>query len=92
MSEQEAFYTMALARLSGISQPAALRLYQEMGSGQAVYENREKIADFIEDCSPKLIEVLRDWDEPLRRAAAETPHHPAHHQRRSLPRPPQGVS
>ena len=79
MSEQEAFYTMALARLSGISQPAALRLYQEMGSGQAVYENREKIADFIEDCSPKLIEVLRDWDEPLRRAAAEMAFVKKHH-------------
>lgn len=71
MNEQEVFYTMALTRIGFFSMANALMLYQEAGGGQAVYEHRHNIKDILPDCSQRLVEALRNWDEPLRRAAAE---------------------
>ena len=71
MSEQEIYYTIALTRLTGFNSQTALLLYRTMGSGQAVYEHRNDIGDAVSDCSPRLVENLKNWDEALKRAAAE---------------------
>ena len=71
MNEQEIYYTIALTRLTGFNLPTALLLYHSLGGGQAVYEHRNDVGDIIADCTPQLIEALRNWDDALARAAAE---------------------
>lgn len=71
MNEQEVFYTIALTRMTGFNAQMALQLYQELGGGQSVYEHRLDIGDVIADCSPQLVENLRNWDDALKRAAVE---------------------
>lgn len=71
MSEQEIFYTIALTRMTGFNTQMALQLYQELGGGEAVYELRANVGDAIPDCSPRLVEALKNWDDALKRAAAE---------------------
>lgn len=71
MSEQEIFYTIALTRMTGFNTQMALQLYQELGGGEAVYEHRANVGDAIPDCSPRLVEALKNWDDALKRAAAE---------------------
>jgi DNA processing protein len=55
-NSEEVFYTIALTRMTGFNQAMALQLYQSLGSGKAVYEQRQD---------------LGNWDEALSRAAAE---------------------
>ncbi len=69
--EEEILYTMALTRLAGISQPMALQLYRELGSGKAVYEHRNDIGDIMPDMLPRQRKALANWDEALSRAEAE---------------------
>ena len=69
--EQEIFYTMALTRLTNFNYQQALQLYRAVGSAQLLYEHRLDIGDILQDCSPRLMEALKDWDEPMRRAEAE---------------------
>jgi DNA processing protein len=71
MNEQEVFYTIALTRLTGFNSQATILLYRTLGSGQAVYEHRGDIGQMVGDCSPRLVETLKNWDEALKRAAAE---------------------
>ena len=71
MNEQEIYYTIALTRMTGFNFQTALRLYQELGGGQAVYEHRLDIKDVLPDCSNRLAESLKDWTLPLARAAQE---------------------
>ena len=47
MNEQEIFYTIALTRMTGFNSQQALQLYQKLGGGQAVYEQRNAIGDVI---------------------------------------------
>ena len=54
--DEEIYYTIALTRMTGFNQAMALQLYQSLGGGKAVYEQRQD---------------LGNWDEALRRAAAE---------------------
>ena len=54
--DEEIYYTIALTRMTGFNQAMALQLYQSLGGGKAVYEQRQN---------------LGNWDEALRRAAAE---------------------
>ena len=56
MTSEEIYYTIALTRMTGFNQAMALQLYQTLGSGKAVYEQRQD---------------LGNWDDALRRAAAE---------------------
>ena len=71
MNHEEIYYTIALTRLVGISQSMAQRLYQALGSSYAVYEHRNDIADVVAETTPRFREALKNWDEALRRAAAE---------------------
>lgn len=68
---EETLYAIALTRMPGIGLTTALRLYQMMGSAAAIYEQRAKIDELIEDCTPRLKEALQHWEEPLRRAHDE---------------------
>ena len=67
----EIYYTMALTRMVGFNFQTALLLYRELGSGQAVYEHRNDIGDVVPDTTPRLREQMKNWDDALRRAAAE---------------------
>ena len=69
--EQEIFYAMALTRLTNFNFQQALELYRTVGSAQQIFEHRNDIGDIIEDCSPRLKEALKDWDEPMKRADFE---------------------
>ena len=71
MNEQEVYYTIALTRMTGFNFQTALRLYQELGGGQAVYEHRLDIRDVLPECTDRLAESLKDWALPLTRAAQE---------------------
>ena len=71
MTSEEIYHALALTRLTGISATMALQLYQTLGSATAVYEHRNDIGDVVSDCSPRLVEALRHWDDALKRAAAE---------------------
>jgi len=71
MTSEEIFYTLALTRLTGFNAAMALQLYQTLGSATAVYEHRHDIGDVVSDCSPRLVEALKDWDDAEKRAAAE---------------------
>lgn len=71
MNEQEILYTVALTRMTGFNAQQALMLYKMLGSGQQVYEHRNDIADIVPDCTPRLAEALRNWDDALKRAAVE---------------------
>ena len=68
---QEAFYAMALTRLPGLNAAAAMHLYTELGSAADVYAHRMDVADVLPDCSPRVVEVLRNWDEAFARAEEE---------------------
>lgn len=71
MTEQEVFYTIALTRMTGFNPQQALQLYQKLGGGEAIYEHRNDIGDVVADCSPRLVESLKNWDDALKRAAVE---------------------
>ena len=69
--EQEVFYTMALTRMTNFNYQQALELYKAVGSAQLLFEHRNEIGDIIKDASPRLVEALKDWSEPMRRAETE---------------------
>ena len=71
MNNEEVFYTMALTRISNFNFAQALQLYKAVGSAQLLYEYRNDIGDILKDCSPRLKEALKDWDEPMKRADFE---------------------
>ena len=79
MNEQEIFYTIALTRMTGFNSQMALQLYQELGGGQQVYEHRADVGDVIPDSTPRLREALKNWDDALKRAAAEMEFITKHH-------------
>lgn len=79
MNEQEIFYTIALTRMTGFNSQQALQLYQELGGGQAVYEQRNDIGDVVPDATPRLVEALKNWDDALKRAAVEMEFVTKHH-------------
>lgn len=71
MDDEELLYTMALTRLGHFNFQTALELYRRIGSGREAYEHRNDIRDIVPDCSPRLVEGLKDWGEALRRAEVE---------------------
>ena len=71
MNHEEIFYTMALTRISNFNFAQALELYRAVGSARMLFEHRAEIGDILKDCSPRLVEALKDWDEPMKRADFE---------------------
>ena len=71
MINNETFYAMALTRISNFNYATALELYRTVGSAQMLYEHRHDIGDILKDCSPRLMEALKDWSEPMKRAEFE---------------------
>lgn len=71
METEELFYAMALTRLTNFNYQLALELYRTVGSAQLLYEHRNDIGDLIENCSPRLKEGLRNWDDAMKRAEFE---------------------
>lgn len=71
MNTEEIFYTMALTRLTNFNYQQALELYKATGGAQLLYEHRYDIGDILKECSPRLTEALKDWDEPMKRAEYE---------------------
>ncbi len=71
MQQEEIYYTVALTRMTGFNQQTALLLYRTLGGGQAVYEHRNDLGDVMPEATPRLRESMRNWDDALRRAAAE---------------------
>ena len=51
---------MALTRISNFNYATALELYRAVGSAQQLYEHRNDIGD-----------ILKDWNEPMKRAEVE---------------------
>ena len=45
-NSEEVFYTIALTRMTGFNQAMALQLYQSLGSGKAVYEQRQDLGNW----------------------------------------------
>jgi len=74
----EVFYTMAMTRLTNFNFQQALELYRAAGSAELLYVHRMEIGDMLKDCSPKLVEVLKDWTEAMKRAEAELTFMEAH--------------
>jgi DNA processing protein len=64
-------YTLAFTRLTSFNLDVALRLYRELGSGQAIYEHRHDLRDVLPDCSDRLVSALQDWSLPLSRTEQE---------------------
>ena len=71
MTTDETYYAIALTRMTGFNAQTALLLHQTLGSARAVYEHRNDIGDAVPDATPRLRDAMRNWDEALRRAAAE---------------------
>ena len=68
---EETFYAMALTRLTNFNFQQALELYKTVGSAQQIYEHRNEIGDVVKEASPRLMEVLKDWNEAMKRAEFE---------------------
>jgi len=69
--DDKLLYTLALTRMAGFNFQTALQLYRELGSGKAVYDNRQNIRDVLPGCTPRLAESLQDWSVALSQADAE---------------------
>ena len=67
----EIYYSIALTRMTGFNQQMALQLYQTLGSSKTVYNHRNDIGDVVPDATPRLREAMKNWDDALKRAAAE---------------------
>lgn len=71
MNKDEIFYAMALTRLTNFNYQQALELYKAAGSAQRLYEHRSDIGEMIDNCTPRLIEALKDWSDAMKRAEFE---------------------
>lgn len=71
MDQQEILYSIALTRINYFKLTGLLQLYRELGSATSVIEHRNDISDIIPDASPRLINALKNIDEPLIRAEVE---------------------
>jgi DNA processing protein len=62
---------MALTRLTNFNYQQALELYKAAGSAQRLYEHRSDIGEMIDNCTPRLVEALKDWSDAMKRAEFE---------------------
>jgi DNA processing protein len=71
LDQQEILYSIALTRINYFKLTGLLQLYRKLGSATSVIEHRNDILDIIPDASPRLIDALKNIDEPLKRAEVE---------------------
>lgn len=71
MNQQEIINTIALVRTSFFSIAELHQLYQRLGSATSIIEHKNNLPDVIPEISPRFISVLKNLDEPLRRAEIE---------------------
>ena len=71
MDQQEILYSIALTRINYFKLTGLIQLYRKLGSATSVIEHRNDILDIIPDASPRLINALKNIDEPLKRAEVE---------------------
>ena len=71
MNEQQLLYNIALTRIGHFSLASALHLYRTLGSGEEIFLHRNEIKDILPDCSQRLVENIKDWSGPLKRAEVE---------------------
>jgi DNA processing protein len=71
MDSQEIINTIALERINYFNLAGMLELYRKLGSATAVMNHRDDIRDIIPDCSPRLVQGLKNVSEALSRAEAE---------------------
>ena len=69
---------MALTHISYFNLTSLRQLYEAVGSACEVVTHHNDIRDVMPDASPRLIESLRNIDEPMRRAEAELDYDQAH--------------
>ena len=78
MNQQEIINTIALTRLGYFSLASMLRLYREVGSATEILQHRHDIRTILPEASDRLVEALRQMDDPMRRAEAEYAFDEAH--------------
>jgi len=71
MDSAEKLYAMALTRICNFNFATSLALYRAVDGAKNLYEQRNHIGDLLPDCTPHLIESIRNWDEAIHRAEAE---------------------
>lgn len=71
MNQQEIINTITLVRTSFFSIAELHQLYQRLGSATSIIEHKNNLPDVIPEISPRFISVLKNLDEPLRRAEIE---------------------
>lgn len=71
MEAQELIYLLALTRMSNLGLSDTRILYDKMGSARAVYEHRNDIREILPEGTERLLNSLRNWDEPIARAEVE---------------------
>ena len=68
---QETLYTLALYKLTFFMLPQAKMLYTDLGSATEVFNRRRTLEDIYPEISPRLKDILSDWDAALRLAESE---------------------
>jgi len=68
---EEAFYTLALSRLQGISQSMAQELYRAAGSATAVFRRHREPEGLTDKARQRIEEAMSHADEALTRAEEE---------------------
>ena len=71
LSNKEILSTIALSRINFFNLAGLRELYDRTGSATAVIDNRNNIKDILPDANPRLIEALKNIDEPMKRAEIE---------------------
>lgn len=71
MNQQETLYAIALSRVNYFGLSGMAELYRRLGSATAVMEHRRDIRAVMPDATDRLVNVLAQLDEPLRRAEEE---------------------
>jgi len=71
MSEKEILSILALMRINYFNLTGLRQLYEQLGSAEAIVENRNHIRDVIPDASQRLIDGLQHMDEAMKRAEVE---------------------
>lgn len=62
---------MALTRINGFGLAGTLELYRTLGCATAIFEHRNELTDIVPDCSPRLVEAMRNTDDAMKRAEVE---------------------